>query len=310
MGGAEVSTALIPAGDNRVRTYDFRNQEAIDRGRIRKLQPVFEAAAHRMAGALSANLRQPVHMTVEGYEQSPWEDYASSMEDPTFLAGAAVIGLDGRLIVHVPAELVLGLVEVQLGGKAEQQPSRLALTDLEFSLMSTLVDDMLAALPSAFDAFIEIGIGVVQKLRSSIYLKVGRPGEMCLMVQLNVAIGDGSPRSLRLCFPLTVLHPILEAFEKLQQDEGFDGGFRLANAEERLLLAPIDLQVAYPPVGLTTTELLGLRVGDVIPLHLDKDDRQTHLDVVAGGRRVGTGVLVEQGKRLACTITSWKEERA
>lgn len=156
-----MSTALIAAGDQRVKTYDFRSQEAVDRTRIRKLHPVFEAAAHRMAGALSANLRQPVHMTVEGYEQSPWEDYSQSMEDPTFLAGAAVIGLDGRLIVHVPAELVLAFVEVQLGGRGEEQPSRLGLTDLEFSLMSSLVDDMLASIPSAFDAFIEIGIGVV-----------------------------------------------------------------------------------------------------------------------------------------------------
>ena len=304
-----MTSALITHGDDRVRRYDFRNQEAIDRGRIRKLQPVFEAAAHRMAGALSANLRQPVHLTVEGYEQVPWEQYAQSMEDPTFLASSAVIGLDGRLIVHVPAELVLALVEVLLGGRGDDQPDRLALTDLEFSLMSTLVDDMLAALPSAFDAFIEIGIGVVQKLRSTIYLKVGRPGEVCLMIQLNVVIGEGRTRSLHLCFPLAVLHPILEAFERLQQAEGFDGGFRMANAEERLMSVPVDLRVAYPPVGLTTTEVLGLRVGDVIPLHLDKDDGHSHLDVVAGGHRIGKGVLVEQGKRLGCTITSWREER-
>lgn len=304
-----MTSALIADGDNRVRRFDFRSQEAIDRGRIRKLHPVFEAAAHRMAGALSANLRKPFHLTVEGYEQLPWEQYASSVEDPTFLASAAVIGLDGRVIVHVPTELVLALIEVQLGGKGGDQSERVVLTDLEFSLMSTLVDDMLAALPSAFDAFIEIGIGVVQKLRSTIYLKVGRPGEVCLMVQLNVVIGEGRTRALRLCFPLTVLHPILEAFERLQQSEGFDTRFRLANAQERLLSVPVDVQVAYPPIGLTTTEVLELRVGDVIPLHLDKDDRHSHLDVVAGGHRIGKGVLVEKSKRLGCTITSWREER-
>lgn len=305
-----MTTALIPAGDDRVRTYDFRNQEAVDRTRIRKLQPVFEAAAHRMAGALSANLRQPVHMTIEGFEQAPWEDYAAAIEDPTFLAGAAVIGLDGRLILHVPADLVLALVEVQLGGGGDGQPDRRALTDLEFSLMGTLVDEMLAALPPAFDAFIEIGIGVVQKLRSTIYLKVGRPGEICLMIGLNVVIGDGQSRALRVCFPLTVLHPIIEAFERLQQAEEFESGFRLSSAEERLMSVTVDVEVAYPPVGLTTTEVLELRVGDVIPLHLDKDDRHAHLDVVAGGHRIGKGVLVEQGKRLGCTVTSWREERA
>lgn len=304
-----MTTALIPDGDPRVRQYDVRNQETVDRGRLRRLQPVFDAAAHRMAGALSANLRQPVHIKVDGFEQSPWERYASSIEDPTFLAGASVIGLDGRLALHVPVELVLALIEVQLGGKGHEQPDRVTLTDLEFSLMSSLVDEMLGALPSAFDAFIQVGIGIVQKLRSTIYLKVGRPGETCLLVKMGVIIGDGGPRTLCLCFPLTVLHPILEAFERVQQAEGFEGGQRSASARERILTVPVDIQVAYPPLGLTTTELLGLSIGDVIPLHLDKDDQESHLDIVAGGYRIGRGVLVERGKRLACTITRWREER-
>ena len=65
----------------------------------------------------------------------------------------------------------------------------------------------------------------------------------------------------------------------------------------------MDLEVAYPSIGLTPTELLGLRVGDVISLHQDKEETPSH-DIVVGGVLFGRGVLVERGKRLACTITN------
>ncbi len=301
-------TPVISTGDPRVRRYDFNHQEAIDRSRLRRLQPVMEAAAHRMAGSLTVNLRQPVRITVDGFEQSPWEEYAATVEDPTYLASASLLGLDGRVVLHLPVALALALVDVQLGGSGGPQPERLTLTDIERLLVGSMVDDMFAALPSAFDAFVDLRVGVVQKLTSSIYLKAGRPGEMCLFAALSVVIGESPPRTVHLCIPLTVLHPVLDAFERLQQAEGGGGGHGPSNAVERLLAVPVEVQVAYPPIGLTPSELLDLQAGDVIPLHADKDAQRTPLELVVGGVGVGRGVLVEQGKRLACTVVDWNEE--
>jgi flagellar motor switch protein FliM len=296
-------TPVILSGDPRVRRYDFNHQEAIDRARLRRLQPVFDALAHRMAGSLTGNLRRPVHITAVGFEQAPWEEYAGAMEDPTFLASASVIGPDGRFVLHLPVELVLALVDIQLGGEGGAQPERLTLTDIEHALAGSLVEDLFAVLPTAFDAFIDLGIGVIQTTRSSIYLKLGRPGEMCLLVELRLGLGDAPDRTLHLCIPLTVLHPILEAFERLQNAEGRELPTGSTTAQQRLLEVPVDLEVAYPSIGLTPTELLGLRVGDVISLHQDKEETPSH-DIVVGGVLFGRGVLVERGKRLACTITN------
>lgn len=305
-----MSSVLIPVGDSRVQAYDFRNQEIIERGRIRRLLPVIEASAQRIAGALSANLRQPVHITVDGSDQKPWDDFRSEMEDPTFIAAAAMVGLDGRVALHVPVDLVLALIDVELGGRGKDQPERLVLSDLEFELMGSLSDDMFQAFHSAVNAFVEVGVGAVQKLRSSIYVKMGRPGEMCLQVQMSIAIADGEARRMYVYCPLTVLHPIIDAFERLQREDDVATAGRWVSAEKRLLSVPVEIQVAYPPIALTTTEVLGLRVGDVVPLHVDKDDRDAQLDIVAGGYCIGKGFLVAKGKRLACTVTSWREERA
>ncbi|MGH8981735.1 MAG: FliM/FliN family flagellar motor switch protein [Acidimicrobiales bacterium] len=305
-----MSSALLPVGDARVRAFDIRNQEVIDRGRIRRLLPVIEASAQRMAGAFSANVRQAVHITVEGFDQKSWDDFRAEMEDPTFIAAASMSGLEGRVALHIPAQLVLTLVDVQLGGKGKRQPDRLVLTDLEFDLLSVIAEDAFAAFQAAVNAFVEVGIGGVQPLRSSIYVKMGRPGEMCLQIQMSVSIADGEQQSMYVYCPLPALHPILEAFERLQRGDDSTKARRWMDTEKRLLTVPVEIQVAYPPIALTTTEVLGLRAGDVVPLHVDKDDRDAQLDIVAGGFCIGKGFLVAKGKRLACTVTSWREEKA
>jgi len=303
-----VTSALLPAGDPRVRAFDIHHQEVIERGRIRRLLPVLEAAAQRMAGAFSANLRQSVHITVDGSDQKSWDDFRADMEDPTFVA-ATTVGIDGRVALHVPAELVLALVDVQLGGKGRRQPERLVLTDLEFELMSSMAEDALNAFHAAVNAFVEISIGAVQPLRSSIYVKMGRPGEMCLQIQMSMSIADGDRRPMYVYCPLTTLHPLLEAFERLQRGDDALHARRWMDTEKRLLSVPVEIHVAYPPIALTTTEVVGLRVGDVVPLHVEKDDRDARLDIVAGGYCIGKGFLVAKGKHLACTVTSWREER-
>lgn len=300
---------LIPADDPRVRGYELRNQEVIDRARLRRLRPLVDLGAHRIAGALSADLHQPVHITVTGFEQVIWDEQRAVMEDPTFVAGAAMVGLEGRLVVHVPAELALALVEVLLGGTGDEQPDRLELTDLEHSLMSSLTDGMFAAVQSAVETLVDLRITTLQKLRSSIYLKMGRPGETCLKIDLEVTIADRRTRAMYLYWPLGVLGPMLEALDRIEVEDDVDASRRWASAERRLLGVPIELQVSYPRVRLTTTEVVGLCVGDVIPLRIDRDDDQPHLDVIAGGQCIGKAVPVVQNKRIACTIASWREER-
>lgn len=301
-------TPLIPDGDSRVRHYDFRNQDVLDRGRVRRLHPLIDIAAHRMAGALSAELRQPVHVTADGFDQLTWDELRAGMEDPTFVVGAAFPDLDGRLVLHVPVELALALIEVLLGGIGDGQPDRLVMTDLEFSLMSSLADDMFSALQSAIDSFCDLGVATVQKLRSGIYLKMGRPGEGCLHIDLALTIADRGTRHLHVYWPVGLLTPVLEAFDRLEREDGPEKPGRWTSARQRLLAVFIDVQVSYPPVRLLTLEILSLGVGDVIPLGIDKDDVGPHLDVIVGGQCIAKGEHVARGKRVACTIAHWREE--
>jgi flagellar motor switch protein FliM len=301
-----VSAKLVHAvGDNRVGRYDFGRTEVIDRARIRRLQPVFDSMVHRVGGSLTASLRQAVQLEVTGLEQMAWETYAGSLPDPTFLASALILPLEGRFVMHLPVKLVLHLLDVYLGGDGTEEPDRPTLTEIETHLIGNIADELFQAIPAAFHTFVELGLGVVQKFSSAIYVQTSRPEETCLVVELAISVAENTPQTFHLSIPMTALLPIVEAFERLQRVGGPDEPAVSDAGRNRLRDVPVEVQVAYPPISLTTNELLGLRVGDVVPLGHDSG-ADTQFDVLAEGIPFARGVLVEKGRRLACTVTGQK----
>jgi flagellar motor switch/type III secretory pathway protein FliN len=75
-----------------------------------------------------------------------------------------------------------------------------------------------------------------------------------------------------------------------------------------LRVVPIELKATYPAITLTTTELFNLRGGDVISVRHGPPEQNMNVDLVTGDVLIGTGSLVEIGGKLACTVTSKREE--
>lgn len=303
---------MSPAPTNekgRVRSFDPLHRELIDRARLRRLQPLLEAGAHRIAGNLSASMRRPVHVVVGDVEQESWEEFRSGMEEPTFIAAASVLGLNERIVLHVPGATALSLIEVEFGGDGETSTDRTALTDLEFSMAAHLATSVFSALQSALETVLDVNVTAVMRHRSAHYVKMGRPGETCIRVEMSVTIGEGRARALSFYFPETAVRSMIATIERLGSQEVDEADVTSQNVERRLLSVPVEVCVAYPPVRISATDLLSIEVGEVIPLDRTRDD-DGHLDIVVGRARIGRGVIVKQdGRRCTCSVTNW-ERRA
>ncbi|MDA8034661.1 MAG: FliM/FliN family flagellar motor C-terminal domain-containing protein, partial [Actinomycetota bacterium] len=107
--------------------------------------------------------------------------------------------------------------------------------------------------------------------------------------------------------PVSVVRSLIDQVERHQSGGALGAGTDHLETRHRLLSVPVEVKLAYPPIGLTPAELLGLRVGDVIHLaQCDPGTPQT-LPLSLGEVPFGTGLLVEHGNRLACTIVTKKE---
>jgi flagellar motor switch protein FliM len=297
---------LVIDDDSRIQPYDPLRHEVIDRGQLRRLHPLLEAYAHRMAAGLSAGLRRPVRVVAGEFEQAPWDDFRLGMEDPTFLATVVVAALDERLLLHVPVQTALSLVEVQLGGDGRTETERTALTDFEFSMASLIAANVLNALRATLDIVLEVNVTALQRYRSPHYAKMGRPGDACFRVEMSVTIGDGSSRSVWLYFPLATISSLLSTVE--QEQDHSDPEAVLPHVDRGIQEVPLDLQVAYPPVRMSAAQVLSLRPEgpDSIILLGVAPEEEVELDILAGSTRIGRGVLVTNGKHAGCMVSRWE----
>lgn len=283
-----------------VRAYDFQSQETLERGRLRRLTPILEAAAHRITGALTGVVRTAVRVEVGELDQQRWEDFANSLPQPTFLASVIVVPIGGRVMLHVPLPLCMALVELRLGGEPTGGVPTRPLTDIEHRLVDELSRTVLSETLLALSMVTPMTVGATTTASNAVFIQAADPSELCLLVSLGVAVTDGTALDATLCVPLSVLLPLLDALERI--DTSDDMGEPDSVADEvraRLLEAPLEVRVSFPEIVLSPEELLTLAVGDVIPLHRPEG---LPVRLYAGGTQFCDVVPTTQGKRLACMV--------
>ena len=303
----EHRSPILAAGSTRARAFDLLRQETVERSRLRRLQPLLETIAHRFGSALTSAIRQPAHVEVISFEQRTWEEHSSGLPDPTFVSSAVLLPLEGRVVIHLPVDLVFTLIDFYLGGDALAEPERNQLTEIERALIGGVIDLVWNEIPPPLTSIIALTVGMVQNSSSPLLVQVGRPGVMCLVVELHVSVGDREPATVSIAMPFTVLLPVLEHIERQQSSEGLDARIDRRQARQRILAVPLELKVAYPPITMTPGELLSLRVGDVVRIDQEQSDGPSELELVVQDVKFGTGALVENGSKLACTVITKKE---
>jgi len=300
-------TPVLSAASARVREFDLSRQETIERGRLRRLQPLFETIAHRIGSSLTAAIRQPASVELATMEQSTWEETAAKLPDPTYVTSALLLPLDGRVVMHLPVALVLEIIDFYLGGDGTNEPERDQLTDIERVIMTTITEVIWNEVPPPFSTIIALEVEFIQHSASATLVQVGRPGVMCLIVELGVTLGDGATHAVQLALPLTVLLPVLEQMEQAQSSTGANARVDKKEARRRILAVPVELKVSYPRIDLTPAELLSLQVGDVVPLGQPPANGPSPLQLLIQDTFFGTGVLVENGNKLTVMVATKRE---
>jgi flagellar motor switch protein FliM len=295
-----VTQVTLTDSERQVHPYDFQRRDALERARLRLLQPILEVVTHRIAGSLTTMLRTPVKVGIGELEQQRWEEYVNSLPEPTFLTGASVVPTGGRIILHLPLPLAMTLIEIRLGGTGGTAIPERSLTEIEQRLVTEVAHGVLAELPPAFSPAMGITMGAISSVSSGMFLPGSTPSEMCLLVGLEVELNESVTEVASICMPLVVLLPILDAIERLDKVENAEeAGVAPTRLREKLHNTDVEIRVHWPEVLLSPDELLSLVPGDVVPLHRARD-----LPIVlsVGGSPYCDVVPTSRGKSIACMV--------
>jgi flagellar motor switch protein FliM len=193
------------------------------------------------------------------------------------------------------------VVDRLLGGPGGlDQPNR-PLSEIEVGLVRQLIQRIVGELTYAFDSLTPLNPAIGSLESDPQFLQIAPPSEPVIVSELSLRIGDQVGTST-LCIAFATLQPALDALTATQVTHRTEKDELASRKVERQLNAvTLELSVAFQVVTITSSELLALAVGDVLPLN---HPVAQPLAVLADGVQVGAAVPGSHGQHLACQIVS------
>src|SRR5579859_1600127 len=297
------AVALDASGDKTVRPYNFWSPELFSKDQMRAVELVHENLADRLTSSLPPYLRTDFRPRVAHMEQGRADDFLKDLPAGTLFHILLLDPLPGRLMLVINQEITWVILERLLGGSDLKERRTRALTDIGQALIKGMVEYMLNDIKAAWSKVVTLEPRLEDSTTNHHWVQMMMGNARVLLVNFEITLQNVTG-SMGIYIPFSMLKPVANVLNPHvwiagREERRSDETARL-QAAERLQEVPLPVRVILGMTELTIGELVGLQLGDVIPL--DTPVHQ-HLTVRVAERthfRCQPGTL---GNRLAIQIS-------
>jgi flagellar motor switch protein FliM len=197
-------------------------------------------------------------------------------------------------------ELGMSAVDRMLGGRGGSAFPDRSLTEIELDLVQSLVERLLREMTYAMETLGNPRPAVVRIEQNPQFAQITAATEQAVITTYELAAD--TPLAATLYLPASTLTEPLEAAiarPTFGDRNAPDTAQAAANLQEHMLDVPIEVTVTFNQVLATSSEVVGLAIGDVLQLGHPVGEPLT---IAAGGKPFFAAVPGRRGKRLACQI--------
>jgi flagellar motor switch protein FliM len=285
--GAEAARSALGSPGTRpgekVSPYDFKRPERVGKEQMRALQTLHEGFGRNYGAALSALLRSIVEVKLTSVDQLTYSEFVFSLENPTCFNVLTAEPLEGNLIFDINPSILYPIIDRLLGGGKETGPlARRPLTEIELRLVSRITGLFLDELRRAWDSVLPLNLAVLRVESNPQLVQIVPPNEVVVLIGFELTVGD-LRGMMNLCIPFNSIERIsgkLTANTWVSYGKAGATKDSIAKISRQLDGSLIELVVTLAETQITTADLLGLRVGDIITTD---HDRRKPLEVSVQG---------------------------
>jgi flagellar motor switch protein FliM len=248
----------------RMRAVDFTRPTKFTSDQERRLKRSLEAFCRTASTRLSAELRVPLELEVINSTQLTWSNAHAQVVSNSISALVDMQPIGTRLMLALEPGLVLGAIELLLGGSEPTEIRERRMTDIDFALAKHFSDRLIAQLSVIWTDMAEIELAVAQlesHLETAQMVAVSEP-TLTFTIEARFA---GTSTTVALLLPWSAIEPVVDRFSA--RDDAPDRG-----AEEidrvRRAVGGVDMTVRaeVASIELPIEQVLALQPGDVLSL--------------------------------------------
>lgn len=305
----EVDVEAIKGEENskKIRIYDFRRPSKFSKDQLYTLEVIYDNFCRLLTTFLSGILRSRVLAKVVSVDQITYEEFIRSIPNPTILNVFSMEPLEGKAILEINPIIGFSIIDRLFGGPGLSTVKGRPLTEIERSVIEKLSEKILSHFRESWISLIELDAFLESIEINPQFTQIQSPLEMVIIITINMQIGE-TEGLINICLPCLMLEPISD---KLNTKFWFSGTSPAADAKSVQHLRKVVEKTSLPisaVLGRNTisiNELMGLQVGDVIPLERAKS---SDLEVYIEKKLKYLGKPGLSGNNLAIQISRIHQE--
>ena len=254
--------------------YDFKRPERVGKEQMRSLQSLHEGFGRNFGAALSALLRSIVEVKLTSVDQLTYSEFVFSLENPTCFNLLRAEPLEGHLILDINPSILYPIIDRLLGGGKETGPvARRPLTEIELRLVSRITTLFLNELKHAWENVLPLKLWVERIESNPQLVQIVPPNEVVVLISFELTLGEVRGM-INLCIPFNSIERIsgkLSSNNWATYGKNSKSADSIAKISRQIDHSLVEVVATLAETKITTGEMIGLRVGDIITT--DKDVR-------------------------------------
>jgi flagellar motor switch protein FliM len=245
--------------------YNFRRPDRVTKEQIHSLQFLHDRFARNVSTSLSAYLRTMTEVGVVSVEQFSYSEFLALLAGPTAFYALAIPPFPELGALEITPPIAFAMVDRMLGGGGRATAPNRALTDIEQSVVDSVVKLLLEALTETWRPIVDLAFGIRGRETRPQMLQVAAPNETVLMIVFDFKIGE-TRGFANLCLPATIVEStdghFAQAWHRQKREPTpAERGW----VHENLSRIAVDLS-ALIEAKVATRDLLTMASGDVLSL--------------------------------------------
>jgi flagellar motor switch protein FliM len=268
---------------DKVTVYDFKRPERVGKEQMRSLQTMHEGFGRNFGAALSALLRTMVEVKLTSVDQLTYSEFVFSLENPTCFNLISAVPLEGQLILDINPSILFPVIDRLLGGSTTSAlPARRPLTEIELRLVSRITNLFLKEMQHAWENVMPLELSVDRVESNPQLVQIIPANEVIVLISFELTVGE-MRGMMNLCIPYNSIERVSNKLTSnnwvsyTRKPPSLESMQRIGN---RIAKAPVEVVVELASTRITTSDMLELRVGDIIAS--EKDIHEALLVYVEG----------------------------
>ena len=260
-----VNTDSPPTPDE-ARTFDFRNQMRIVRGRMPTLEMINDRFARLFRQSLYNILRRAPEVSTGSIEMKKFAEYVHTLHVPTSLNLVKMNPLRGSALVVLDPNLVFCVVDNFFGGTGRHvKIEGRDFTATEQRVIHMLLRSAFADLREAWSHVASIEVEYLQSEINPHFANIVSPSEIVVVTSFHLEL-EGGGGDLHITMPYAMLEPLRDLLDAGVQSDRVEHDERWLNAlREDIEDAEVELTTLLGRSSMSLADVLNLKPGDVIP---------------------------------------------